>query len=268
MMPLHSDTRLLIDQLRRSTPQSILLSGTRGLGLDKIAHYVAEGGEVTSVYPDESKASKPITTEMVRQLYEITRSKSLKRHYVIIHDADSMTHGAQGAFLKLLEEPNPATHFILTSSQPDVLLPTIRSRVQQRAIKSLTRQQSEEYLDELGITDQTTRQQLLYIADGLTEELARLVSDKEYFQESVQRIKDARSLLQASPYDKLLVINNYRDNRASAIELIRFCILITRRSVTQHPSQALAVQLEKLLLASEKLTANRNVRLSLAQLVL
>lgn len=267
-MPLHSDTQLLIDQLRSSSPQSILLSSTEGLGLDKIAQSISEGGEITSVYPDESKASKPITTEMVRRLYEVTRSRSSKRHFVIIHNADSMTHGAQGAFLKLLEEPNVATHFILTSSRPDVLLPTIRSRVQSYVIKKLTRKQSEDYLNHLGITNQTARQQLLYIADGLPEELKRLATDEEYFQASVQRIKDARSLLQAPLYDKLLVINSYRDNRANAIELVRFCTLMTRRSITQRPDQALVAQLEKLLLVSEKLVANRNVRLTLAQLVL
>jgi len=36
---------------------------------------------------------------------------------------------AAGAFLKLLEEPPPRTHLILTTSEPGALIPTIRSRL-------------------------------------------------------------------------------------------------------------------------------------------
>ena len=44
---------------------------------------------------------------------------------VIMTDADLMRIEAANAFLKLLEEPGPQTVFILTTSRPDRLLPTI-----------------------------------------------------------------------------------------------------------------------------------------------
>ncbi|NUP04937.1 MAG: DNA polymerase III subunit [Polyangiaceae bacterium] len=46
----------------------------------------------------------------------------------IIRDAHDMTPNAANALLKTLEEPRPATHFVLLTSRPDKLLPTIRSR--------------------------------------------------------------------------------------------------------------------------------------------
>lgn len=48
----------------------------------------------------------------------------------IIHEADRMNEAAQNAFLKTLEEPPPKCMFILTTSHPAELLPTIRSRCQ------------------------------------------------------------------------------------------------------------------------------------------
>ena len=48
----------------------------------------------------------------------------------IMTDADRLRAEAANAFLKLLEEPAPQTVFVLTTSRPDRLLPTILSRCQ------------------------------------------------------------------------------------------------------------------------------------------
>jgi DNA polymerase III subunit delta' len=51
-----------------------------------------------------------------------------RRRVVIIRDAETLEIAAQNALLKSLEEPPPATMFILTTTLPSVLLPTVRSR--------------------------------------------------------------------------------------------------------------------------------------------
>jgi DNA polymerase-3 subunit delta' len=48
----------------------------------------------------------------------------------IVEDADYMNDPASNALLKTLEEPPPASHLILTTSNPTALLATIRSRCQ------------------------------------------------------------------------------------------------------------------------------------------
>lgn len=47
---------------------------------------------------------------------------------VILAEAHTMTPEAGNALLKILEEPGPATHWVLTTSRPGRLLPTVRSR--------------------------------------------------------------------------------------------------------------------------------------------
>ncbi len=49
---------------------------------------------------------------------------------ILLLEADKMTNDAANCFLKTLEEPPVDTLFVLTSSRPDYLLPTIRSRCQ------------------------------------------------------------------------------------------------------------------------------------------
>src|SRR5262245_9454207 len=51
-----------------------------------------------------------------------------RRRVVVIDDADALVPAAQNALLKTLEEPPSASMFVLVSSIPDVLLPTVRSR--------------------------------------------------------------------------------------------------------------------------------------------
>lgn len=51
-----------------------------------------------------------------------------RRRVVIVDDADALVPAAQNALLKTLEEPPSASMFVLVSSIPDALLPTVRSR--------------------------------------------------------------------------------------------------------------------------------------------
>lgn len=53
-----------------------------------------------------------------------------RRRVVIIADADRLVVPAQNALLKTLEEPAESSQFVLVTSRPDVLLPTVRSRCQ------------------------------------------------------------------------------------------------------------------------------------------
>ena len=54
-----------------------------------------------------------------------------RRRVVIIDDADALMPEVQNALLKTLEEPPPASTFVLVTARPDLLLPTVRSRCQQ-----------------------------------------------------------------------------------------------------------------------------------------
>ncbi len=54
-----------------------------------------------------------------------------RRRVVIVDDADRLTEDAQNALLKSLEEPAAGSIFVLVTSRPDSLLPTIRSRCSQ-----------------------------------------------------------------------------------------------------------------------------------------
>lgn len=60
-----------------------------------------------------------------------------RRRVTVIDQADGLERSAQNALLKLLEEPPPGSVFLLVTSLPDLLLPTVRSRCPQLRFRPL-----------------------------------------------------------------------------------------------------------------------------------
>ena len=58
---------------------------------------------------------------------------------MIVDDADALNAEAQNALLKTLEEPPAASSFVLVTSRPDMLLPTVLSRCQRLRFGRLPR---------------------------------------------------------------------------------------------------------------------------------
>lgn len=150
--PWHSRAWQIIKAYGDKIPHAFLLSGNRGLGKEEFAYFLANYllclqpgkdracGKCRSchlvranTHPDKKVVTSPsqILLEQVRDAREFCQQKA---HFergarvVIIVAAELMNRSAAGALLKILEEPPPDKHFILISSKPDLLLPTIRSR--------------------------------------------------------------------------------------------------------------------------------------------
>jgi DNA polymerase-3 subunit delta' len=93
--------------------------------------------DIVIVEPGDSGSIKidPIRDVIDRAGY---RPFEGRRRVVIIDTADAMVIGAQNALLKTLEEPPSASMFVLVTSRPDVLLPTVRSRCPRLRFRALS----------------------------------------------------------------------------------------------------------------------------------
>jgi DNA polymerase III subunit delta' len=78
------------------------------------------------------KPSKQIRIDDVRGVIDwATKTAARGRGKVaVVHPADSLNPQSANALLKTLEEPPPGTRILLTTSDPALLLPTVRSRCQ------------------------------------------------------------------------------------------------------------------------------------------
>lgn len=266
---LQASVRSQLQSLVDLAPQAILLHGRPGIGLGTTAHALAQQltskASVMTITPDE-KGSIKIKT--IRELYSHTRTKQAEKLVIIVDDADTMAQPAQNALLKLLEEPPEHVVFILTAHTPQILLPTILSRLQKLEIVPISDKQTGKLLDSLQINSDKKRLQIQFMAAGLPAEITRLATDSDYFDARTQSIKAAREFIQGSTYKKLITSYQIGNDRQKALDLLSDAAHITEVSIKQKPSTDLAGLLAGIIFTQEKLLADGNIRSQLLRLSL
>ena len=103
----------------------------------------------------KKKLSQQITIDQVRGMDEFltvgTHRGGLR--IVIVNPTEAMNRSTANALLKTLEEPGPSTLFLLVSSEPIRLLPTIRSRCQVVPVPIPSAKRAAKILAEAGLAD-------------------------------------------------------------------------------------------------------------------
>jgi DNA polymerase-3 subunit delta' len=129
-------------------PHAVIFSGPSGSGKFEKALSLARrlaGDERNKEYHPDIHILEPegkslrIKINPIRDIRQQVMLKPLegKAKVVIFKQAHAMNHEAQNALLKMLEEPPVNVYFILLSSDPGGLLPTVRSRCQKIIFKDL-----------------------------------------------------------------------------------------------------------------------------------
>lgn len=134
----------------------------------------AEEGESAS----KKKPSQQITIDQVRALEDFLHVGTHRRgaRVVLVHPAEAMNRSAANAVLKSLEEPIQDTVFVLVSSEPERLLPTIRSRCQVTPVARPEAARARDWLTNAGVGD---AERWLALAGGAPLLAAELGSSDE-----------------------------------------------------------------------------------------
>lgn len=170
VISIHEKTWAALQGRRAQLPHALMLIGQRGLGKLALAWEFAasllceeprsDGGACKKClachwfeqgnHPDfrllqpaslseegdteegKKKASQQITIDQVRELDDFLNVGTHRAgvRIILINPTEAMNRNTANAILKSLEEPAPDTLFLLISSEPLRLLPTLRSRCQ------------------------------------------------------------------------------------------------------------------------------------------
>lgn len=166
--------------------------------------------DVRMVVP--ARKSRLIDLEALSQVTELASLRPYESTWriVIIQDADRMTPPAQNRFLKTLEEPPGNSLFLLTSSYPRLLLPTIRSRCQQVRFRALRPESVVALLQELRGLPEEAALPIARLAQGqMTRALDLVDSEKRLVALSVtERLAQGDDpMLLAEEFAKALAAN-------------------------------------------------------------
>lgn len=99
--------------------------------------------------------SRQIKIDQVRELQDFLAIGTHRggARVILVRPAEAMNAATANALLKSLEEPPPGTVFLLVSSAPDRLLPTVRSRCQRIAVPAASIGDAVPWLKAQGVKD-------------------------------------------------------------------------------------------------------------------
>ncbi len=249
-------------------PQSILLNSKDRYLLELNTNYILSklfGTENINEYPHkliislEDKLSIGIdkTKEINKFLKLKIPSKRILNRFIVINQADRLTLEAQNTLLKVLEEPNKDTLFILNTSLPQSLLPTIRSRVELIVIPILSREKLKIHFSNVVDEDFNKAYQ---ISKGNFREIIEYLDNN-----NTKAIDLARDILSGNQYQKIIKIDELSKDKKLSIEVLKTLNVMAETAIKYSSTNTKVWQnvLETSYQAEEDISKNVQLKLVL-----
>lgn len=184
--------------------------------------------EPTVKDPDDKNALIPAQYGEIRisQIRDLQRMINLKpyqgKYRVVVGERFNQANAeASNAFLKTLEEPPAHVVLLLTTDNPESLLPTIVSRCEVLRLRPLPIEDIQRELERRG-TESRQAELIAHISGGRPGYAFRLAEDPSLLAFRQQRLNDLLKLLSSSRVDKF----DYADKLAKDKDAMRQTLLV------------------------------------------
>lgn len=250
----HKKQKEVLERLAKgkNIPHALLFSGIDKIGKKRVAVEFIKSifcekekgfcGECYSCksidsisFPDLSiieAKERNIEIEEVRDLQNRLSLKSYNNSLKvgIIDDAHLMRKDAQNALLKVLEEPKGDTLLILITSYPQMLLPTVRSRLEEIKFSVVSRKEIEDYLISLGASVEKAKE-IALISSGQIGKAIEFLNDKEKLNYFNKAIKDIISLAHSEMYKRFDFAKEFKENQDEIVNVLDIWERFMRREI-------------------------------------
>jgi hypothetical protein len=275
---LHPLTIRWLSQAAVTPSGAYIFHGASGHGKATAARELAgllnretPGSPYLTVVTLEDRAS--IGIEQIRKLQSDLALKTYGlsgQRVILIDEAEKLTVEAQNALLKVIEEPPEATVIIMTATDPERLLPTVRSRSQSVYFPPLAVEVIADYLTTHdGVTGPLAAE--LANLSGGSIGLARRLAADETELETYRRLDALGSeLLEAPVFTRLVTARQLTDAKAPLGILVTRLQYRLQEALREGSSDGglLVNRLEAITRFWRRLEANVTPRLALESLLL
>lgn len=168
-----------------------------------------------------------IKIKQIRQIISDTARKPFESGYkvIIMENAEKMTHDAQDAFLKTLEEPPANTVFLLLAENHNLLLPTIVSRCQVYQFKPVDRKEIKDFILKRYDYSPEEVEAAARHSKGTVGKALELLGEKEGYKDRESFMDILEKSLMGNGSDALLLASAAVPDKAEAEKFLEFSMV-------------------------------------------
>lgn len=230
-----------------------LLHGPEGVGKFSVAKYLV--GKLNCPHPiildlentlvSKKEKRKDIPIEDIRELKRLFSLSAAGDEWrvAVINEAEKLSPEAADAFLKLLEEPGEKTLFLLVTSAPDLIFPTIVSRAQKIRFSEVPQNIIADFLAKKGVSGKT-REEILFLSAGRPGAAIRMMEDREYLSTQKKLLRSVHDILRNKELPQAFILSEKMagDERARQ-KMVEYIIRMVRSGLLKAAPGEIASRL-------------------------
>lgn len=280
--------RVIVDSIKNAvkndmTSNGYIFSGPKGCGKKLMAFNFAMALNCTGQMADRPCGScsscvrtnsgnhpnveviKPtgqsIKIKQIREIISEAAKKPFESGYkiIIIENAEKMTHEAQDAFLKTLEEPPANTVFILLAENHNILLPTIVSRCQVFQFKPIDTKDMKDFISARYDYLQASIEAAVRHSKGIVGKALELLQDTESQKDRSAYIDILEKALAGNGSEALLLASAVVEAKEEAEMFLEFSMLWFRDVLVFREGKGAEEQLIINIDSLERLTKHNSI---------
>lgn len=258
-----------IAKIKQNPAQGYLATGRTESEIEDFASEIcAVLTDKTNIFNLKSDDNSIKKKDLDAFLAQSKLAQSDKLRVYVVHAADKLTATSANSLLKQLEEPGKNTIYILTTTNPAAIIPTIKSRLQLVNV-------SQDSTDINSLTSGLNEVEATILKSMFSDDVAKVThysENEESRKDLLGKVELVKKVISQDIYTKTIVLKEYWKDKEGLNDVLDLGVRMSRSALKASSSNNLkakkwAKATDVFLNAKERLRKNVSPRLVILELV-